>query len=451
MEKKKFFGTDGMRGTVGTFPITADFVLKFGWAVGQTLKEFTLNTPTILIGKDTRISGYMIESALEAGLSAAGCRVLLVGPMPTPAIAYLTQTLRADLGVVISASHNHFADNGIKLFSAHGLKISEEIELLIESFFEKPMTTLPAAALGKASRIDDAAGRYIEFCKSTIPHYTRFNGLNIIVDCANGATYKTAPHVFTELGANVITMHRTPNGININEQCGSNHPHALQEKVLKEKADLGIAFDGDGDRVIIVDHLGDILDGDDLLYIILKGTIASKHFSGGIVGTILTNSGFEHALQNMSVQFQRVPVGDQHVIEKLLETGWILGGEPSGHIIYLPVTTTADGIITALQVLLASKQLNMNVHDIKKTMKKIPQKSINLPYQKKKQRNNPLPIEKWTAHCHTQLNGQGRVVIRASGTEPLIRIMIEHIDLDILERMSTYITNYIQSELNNIT
>lgn len=446
MEHKKIFGTDGIRGTVGTPPITADFALKLGWAIGQMAKKSTPAEPVVLIGKDTRISGYMLESALEAGLSAAGCYVLLVGPMPTPGIAYLTQTLRADLGIVISASHNPFPDNGIKLFSSQGLKIGADAEALIESFLDQPVTTLPAATLGKAARVSDASGRYIEFCKSTLPHHSRLNPLKIVLDCANGATYKTAPFVFAELGATVITIHHTPNGLNINHQCGSNHPAEIQRAVLKEKADIGIALDGDGDRIVMVDHLGEILDGDELIYIIFLGLLEANRFTGGIVGTELTNIGLERAFHQLNVPFERVSVGDQHIIKRLMQNGWILGGEPSGHITYLPVTTTADGVITALQVLLTCIKMQKNLHDIKQGLKKTPQYSGSIRFNNTINATT-LPLPEWIDYFQKQLGIDGRIIIRLSGTEPVIRFMIEHDDINILQQMGKHISQYINEQI----
>lgn len=450
MQEKAFFGTDGIRGKVGETPITADFALKLGWAIGQALKENGHTTPSVLIGKDTRISGYMLESALEAGLSAAGCHVLLVGPIPTPGIAYLTQTQSADLGIVISASHNNFLDNGIKLFSGQGLKIGVKNELLIESFLEQPITTSNAATLGKASRIADASGRYIEFCKSTIPHYSSLNPLKIVVDCANGAAYKTAPLVFRELGADVIAINHTPNGLNINHHCGSMHPEAVRKTVLKEKADIGIALDGDGDRVIMVDHLGDILDGDDILAVILTGLLKTERFSGGLIGTDMTNIGLEQWLKKINIPFERASVGDQYVLERLLKNQWILGGEPSGHIIYLPVSTTADGTVAALQVLHTIIQSQTSLHELKKCFQKLPQCAGNIRYEKNNLDPKTLPTLHWTTHFQTMLGNDGRVIIRPSGTEPVIRFMLEHNDVILMEKISEEIKRYIEAEIRHI-
>lgn len=449
MEKKRqFFGTDGIRGRVGKFPITAYFVLKLGWAVGRVLIEKTDGAGTVLIGKDTRISGYMFESALEAGITSAGAHVALLGPMPTSAIAYLTQALRANVGIVISASHNHYDNNGIKFFSAEGYKLSEMWELAIEDYIEKPMQTVDTKSLGKAWRIDDAAGRYIEFCKSSLPHHTAFTGLNIIIDCANGATYHVAPSVFEELGANVTVIHAEPDGLNINENCGSNHPMIVQRKVLETKADIGIAFDGDGDRVIMVDHMGEILDGDELLYVIIKGLIKSGKFTGGVVGTHMSNMGLEVALQEMKIPFLRVPVGEQHVITALIDNNWLLGGEPSGHIIDRRVTTTDDGVIAALQVLQSMLTTGENLHELKKGFKKFPQKLVNVTYDHHEIDLNHKNIVKAIKEAETTLGNKGRVLLRKSGTEPVIRIMVEGEDAALVDTLSNELKTAVQSVLD---
>jgi phosphoglucosamine mutase len=423
----KYFGTDGIRGIVGELPITADFILKLGWAVGMMLQS--RKEAKALIGKDTRISGYMIESALEAGLSSAGINVNLIGPMPTPAIAYLTRTLRADIGIVISASHNPFEDNGIKFFTPEGWKISTDMEREIEAWLDKPIKTTNASMLGKAKRFDDAPGRYVEYCKSSLPHNTNLNNLKIVIDCANGATYNIAPHVFSELGSDIILINAAPNGLNINYDCGSTQPQELKRHVLQEHADLGIAFDGDGDRVIMVDHLGEILDGDDILYIIAKSLLSSKHLSGGVIGTYMSNLGLELALNELGIHFFRVSIGDQHIIEKLKEKKWLLGGEPSGHIIYLNLSPAADGIITALQVLLAMKfSNNMSLHDIKRGMTKFPQCIINIPHNNIKIDLNRTEIVECIESTKIILGKKSRVLVRFSGTQPLIRIMAEGMD-----------------------
>ncbi len=417
------FGTDGIRGRVGEYPMTVDFLLKVGWAVGAALT----NCPNkkVLIGKDTRISGYMIESALEAGLAAAGAEIFLLGPMPTSGIAYLTRTQRAQVGIVISASHNPYEDNGVKFFSADGYKTNAHFKQLIEKLLKSPMSTCDANHLGKARRVHDAAGRYIEYCKSAVPHQTSLENLKIVVDCSNGATYHIAPHVFTELGARVITTHAEPDGYNINLDCGSNHPEVLRKRVLEEKADIGIAFDGDGDRVIMVDHRGDILNGDELLYIISKGLIAAKRFTGGVVGTQMSNMGLEIALNNLGIYFVRVPVGDHNIISTLLDKNWYLGGESSGHIMYLPVSTTADGIITALQVLQAMHNCQQSLEDIRKGFTKFPQRIVNIKEPGKRISLDNDMITTAVQRAETLLGKRGRVVLRHSGTEHVIRLMVE--------------------------
>ncbi|HEX9803224.1 MAG TPA: phosphoglucosamine mutase, partial [Gammaproteobacteria bacterium] len=372
---RKYFGTDGIRGKVGEFPITPEFVLKLGWAAGRVLARG--KGGKVVIGKDTRISGYMFESALEAGLSAAGVDILLLGPMPTPAIAYLTRTLHADAGIVISASHNPFEDNGIKFFSADGTKLPDEVERAIEAELDKPMEMAPPAELGKARRVTDAAGRYIEFCKSTFPRNLNLEGLKMVVDCANGATYHVAPAVFRELGAEVLPLANNPDGLNINVDCGSTHPDRLREAVLAEGAHLGIAFDGDGDRVLMVDHQGELVDGDELLFIIASARRAREGLPG-VVGTLMTNLGMEHALKQAGIGFERARVGDRYVMEKLLQHGWTLGGEGSGHLICLDCTTTGDGIISAAQVLRAMVELGKSLHELKSGMSKYPQVLINV-------------------------------------------------------------------------
>lgn len=423
LPKQKIFGTDGIRGHVGTFPMTVDFVLKVGWALGALLSTTTNNK--VIIGKDTRISGYMIESALEAGLAAAGAEIYLLGPMPTSGVAFLTRTLRAQAGIMISASHNPYDDNGIKFFSAEGHKASRSFEKAIEHILNKPIETAPAHCLVKARRIHDVAGRYIEFCKSALPHSSSLKDLKIVIDCANGATYHIASHVFAELGAQVISINVSPNGSNINVNCGSNHPECVRERVLEEKADLGIAFDGDGDRVVMVDHTGEILAGDALLYIITKGLVASKRFIGGVVGTIMSNMGLELALNELGIHFVRVPVGDQNVLEFLIKKNWFLGGEPSGHIIYLPATTTADGIITALQVIHAVQTCQKGLHEFKNEVRLFPQKSINIADNGAHFSLTHKEVAKAIKDAELKLGKRGRVVLRHSGTEPIVRIMVE--------------------------
>jgi len=423
---RKYFGTDGIRGKVGVSPITAEFVLKLGWAAGRALAKE--GEGKVLIGKDTRISGYMFESALEAGLSAAGMDVHLLGPMPTPAIAYLTRTQRASAGIVISASHNPYTDNGIKFFSSQGTKLPDELELAIEAELEKPMVTVDSAKLGKAVRIKDAPGRYIEFCKSTIPTTISLNGLKLVVDCANGATYHIAPHVFRELEAEVIELSVEPDGFNINQNCGATDPKLLQKVVVEQKADLGIALDGDGDRVIMVDSKGDILDGDDLLYIIAKYYLSRNITLGGIAGTVMSNMGLELALQELGLSFSRSNVGDRHVIAELQKQGWLLGGEPSGHIVWLGATTTGDGIITALQVLAAMVSTQKSLHELKEKLHKFPHVIINVNIAPG---HDPLKSDvviNAIKKAEIELGKTGRILLRHSGTEPVLRIMVEGSD-----------------------
>ncbi|WP_380179862.1 phosphoglucosamine mutase [Kalamiella sp. sgz302252] len=423
MSNRKYFGTDGIRGKVGETPITPDFVLKLGWAAGKVLARN--GSRKIIIGKDTRISGYMLESALEAGLAAAGLTAAFTGPMPTPAIAYLTRTFRAEAGIVISASHNPFDDNGIKFFSIEGTKLPDDVEEAIEAEMEKPITCVESAELGRASRIVDAAGRYIEFCKGTFPSELSLNGLKIVVDCANGATYHIAPNVLRELGAEVITLGVNPDGMNINKECGATDVRQLQARVLAEKADIGLAYDGDGDRIMMVDHLGEKVDGDQILYIIAREGLRQGQLRGGVVGTLMSNMGLELALKQLGIPFARAKVGDRYVLEKLQEKGWRLGAENSGHVILLDKTTTGDGIVAGLQVLTAMVRNHMSLHDLCSGMKLLPQILVNVRFSGA---TNPLEDEKVkavTAEAEKELNGRGRVLLRKSGTEPLIRVMVE--------------------------
>ena len=423
---KKYFGTDGIRGKVGEHPITADFLLKLGWAAGQVFANGSHDF--VLVGKDTRISGYMFESALEAGLTAAGVDTRLLGPMPTPGIAYLTRTLRAQAGIVISASHNPYYDNGIKFFSVDGTKLHDDIEQEIEHFMDVPMTTVESSYLGKAKRVGDAAGRYIEFCKASVPTRLDFNGLRIIVDCAHGATYHIAPHVFSEIGAEVVAIGVEPNGLNINDECGATNPQKLAETVLAYRADLGIALDGDGDRLIMVDHKGEIVDGDELIYIIAKSKLEARELKGPVVGTLMTNLGMEHALEQLGIKLLRAKVGDRYVMELLLENKGVLGGESSGHIICLDKTTTGDGIISALQVIAEMQHTGKNLHELKSGMTKYPQVLLNIKTQSKTDLNNNEIIQKAVKDIEKKLGNSGRVLLRASGTEPLIRVMVEGLD-----------------------
>lgn len=420
---RKYFGTDGVRGKVGEMPITPDFVMKLGWAAGKVLAK--QGSKKVLIGKDTRISGYMLEAALEAGLSAAGLKPVLLGPMPTPAVAYLTRTFRAEAGVVISASHNPYYDNGIKFFSTSGTKLPDDIESAIEDAMDEEIQCVESAQLGKASRIDDAPGRYIEFCKSTFPSELSLDGLKIVVDCANGATYHIAPSVFRELGAEVITMGCSPDGLNINDKVGSTAPKALVERVLQEQADLGIAFDGDGDRLIMVDHTGYEVDGDELLYIIARDLQQQGTLVGGVVGTLMTNLGLEVALSKLDIPLLRAKVGDRYVMELLQEKGWRLGGENSGHIICLDQTTTGDGIVAALQVLKAASRADKTLFELRQDINKFPQVLINVRFAGEQDPLLSEKVQQAVRNVEASLGKTGRVLLRKSGTEPLIRVMVE--------------------------
>ncbi len=424
---KKYFGTDGVRGRVGDDFFTPEFVMKLGWAAGRVLAKNGMGK--VLIGKDTRISGYMFESALEAGLSAAGMDIRLLGPMPTPAIAYLTRTFHAEAGVVISASHNPYYDNGIKFFSSQGGKLSDELEYAIEAELEKPMKTVSSDRLGKARRIEDARGRYIEFCKSTVPTATSLTGLKVVVDCANGATYHVAPSVFHELGADVIELATEPDGLNINENCGSTHIKMLQDAVVAHGADLGIALDGDGDRVIMVDAEGEVIDGDEILYIIACSRQRTGEMKGAVVGTLMSNLGLEKALASRGVGFERVAVGDRYVMQRLQQQGWLLGGESSGHIICLDRTTTGDGIVAALQVLNEVVQSGKSLHELKSGMNKCPQHMINVKIQGRVEVASNKVISRAVQESEERLGSAGRVLLRPSGTEPLVRVMVEGEDL----------------------
>ncbi len=423
MTQRKYFGTDGIRGRVGASDITPEFILKLGWAVGRVLVNG--GRKRVLIGKDTRVSGYLLESALQAGLSAAGVDVALLGPMPTPAIAYLTRTLRATAGIVISASHNPYYDNGIKFFSADGFKLPDEVELLIEAALDKPLTVVPSAELGKAVRIDDAPGRYIEFCKATIPSLTRLTGLKIVVDCAHGATYYVAPHVFSELGAEVIAMGNAPNGFNINENVGSTSPEALQAKVLETGADVGIGLDGDGDRIILVDAKGRLVDGDQILYMIAKDRQERDALQGGVVGTLMSNYGLEKALDVHNIPFYRSKVGDRYVLEALNERGWRIGGESSGHVVCLDKTTTGDGTVAALQVLAIMVKQNQPLDALCEGITLLPQVLVNVSTDKAKVLANDTTVKQRVDALNQKLAGEGRVLLRPSGTEPVLRIMVE--------------------------
>lgn len=435
MSKRKYFGTDGIRGKVGEYPITPDFALKLGWAVGRVLAKEGIGN--VLIGKDTRISGYMLESALEAGFASAGVAAAFTGPMPTPAIAYLTRTFRADAGVVISASHNPFYDNGIKFFSTEGKKLPDDVEALIEAELEKPLVCVASDKLGRASRITDAAGRYIEFCKGSFDHELSLSGLKIVVDCANGATYHIAPNVLKELGAHVIKIGCNPNGMNINEKCGATDVDALIEKVLEEKADLGFALDGDGDRIILVDHNGHKVDGDQIIYIIAREALRKGQLQGGVVGTLMSNMGLEIGLKELGIPFVRAKVGDRYVLEKLIENDWRFGAENSGHVLLLDKTTTGDGIIAGLQVLSAMIRNKMSLADLSCGMKLFPQVLLNVHLSSSTDPLNHQQVKDVIQEVELALADKGRLLIRKSGTEPLIRVMVEGED-------KTLVTQYAQ-------
>ncbi|MFL0797626.1 MAG: phosphoglucosamine mutase [Cellvibrionaceae bacterium] len=443
---RKYFGTDGIRGEVGQFPITPEFVLKLGWAAGKILAEEAKpgEKRRILIGKDTRISGYMFESALQAGLIAAGIDVGLLGPMPTPAIAYLTRTFQAQAGIVISASHNPYQDNGIKFFSGKGTKLPDDIEKKIEAMLDQPMDTCPSDQLGKAFRIDSAGGRYIEYCKSTVPSGFSLRGLKVVLDCSQGATYHVAPDVMRELGADVIVTAAEPNGLNINKDCGSTHPKALRMKVLEHEADLGIAFDGDGDRVMMVDHTGEVVDGDELLFVIAAYRREYGIGCRGLVGTLMSNFGFELALKELDIDFIRAKVGDRYVIEAMKEKDWLLGGESSGHIICADVSTTGDGIVAALQVLLAVITSGRSLRELKQGMRKLPQTMINVRVADKSIIESDAIVEA-VAATEEKMAGRGRVLLRPSGTEPVIRVMVEGEDGALVSRLAGELANIVEN------
>lgn len=443
MAERKYFGTDGVRGKVGTFPITPDFALKLGWAAGKVLA--TQGSRQVLIGKDTRISGYMLESALEAGLAAAGLSASFIGPMPTPAVAYLTRTFRAEAGVVISASHNPYDDNGIKFFSAHGTKLPDEVEEAIEAMLEQPMDCVESADLGRASRIVDAAGRYIEFCKGTFPTHLSLEGYKVVVDCAHGATYHIAPNVMRELGADVIEIGTEPNGLNINEQCGATDIRALQAKVLEVNADIGLAYDGDGDRIMMVDHLGNKVDGDQILFIIAREALHAGRLKGGVVGTLMSNMRLELALKQLDIPFVRANVGDRYVLEKMQEYNWMLGGENSGHIIIADKNTTGDGIIASLAVLTAMVQHRLSLNQLAADVQLFPQVLINVRFSGG---NNPLESERVkaiAAEVEQRLVGKGRILLRKSGTEPLIRVMVECEDAVLAQQCAEQIAEAVKT------
>ncbi|MCL1077701.1 phosphoglucosamine mutase [Parashewanella spongiae] len=446
---RKYFGTDGVRGKVGEFPITPSFAMKLGWAAGTVLAS--TGTKEVLIGKDTRISGYMLESAMEAGFSAAGVNVALVGPMPTPAVAYLASTFRADAGVVISASHNPFYDNGIKFFGNSGIKLNDAQEQEIEELLEQAikfnaMGCVESDKLGKARRIDDAAGRYIEFCKGTFPKHLSLSNLKVVVDCANGAAYHIAPNVFSELGANVININDKPDGLNINEKCGATHLESLQKSVIENEADLGIAVDGDADRVMFVDHLGEVVDGDEILFILAQAAKKNNELDGGVVGTLMSNLGLELALKGMDIPFIRAKVGDRYVVAQLKETGWQLGGEGSGHILSLRHTSTGDGIVAALQVIKAVQESGVSLSELKKGMSKLPQVLINVKL--KADNADEIMASDVVAQAVRDAEGvlaeNGRVLLRKSGTEPLIRVMVESTDITMTQSQAEFIAKAVK-------
>ena len=445
---RKYFGTDGIRGTVGQSPITPDFVMKLGWAAGRVLARGSVSKPKVLIGKDTRVSGYMFESALEAGLSAAGVDIHLLGPMPTPGIAYLTRTFHAQAGIVISASHNPFDDNGIKFFSAAGQKLPDEIEAAIEAELDKPFETVTSRELGKAHRVTDAAGRYIEFCKSTLSSSVALSGLKIVVDCAHGATYHVAPAVFEELGAKVTTIGNRPDGFNINAGVGATAPEMLQKTVRDEGADLGIALDGDGDRLIMVDANGDTIDGDEITFIIARYRQQLGRLHGAVVGTQMSNLGLELALRTLGVELKRAKVGDRYIMEMLTANGWTVGGESSGHIICLDLTTTGDGIISALQVLEAMVHANQPLAVLKSGMTKFPQTLVNVRLTDRQDVLKLPSVKQALAEAEQRLNGRGRVLLRPSGTEPLIRVMAEGQDQGLVDEVVQRLADAVSEAVN---
>lgn len=440
---RHYFGTDGVRGRVGEFPMTPAFAMKLGWAAGKVLGAEGVKE--VLIGKDTRASGYMLESALEAGFSAAGVNIALVGPLPTPAVAYLTSTFRADAGVVISASHNPFYDNGIKIFGQGGFKLTDvqeqEIEAMLHIALEGGMECVESEALGKARRVDDAAGRYIEYCKAVLPSSLSLQGLKIVVDCANGAGYKVAPAVYRELGAEVISIHDQPNGVNINAECGATSMRNLCGAVLAHEADLGIALDGDADRLMMVDHTGTVVDGDELLFLLAKDA-KQAGYTGGVVGTQMSNLGLEQALNTLDIPFVRAKVGDRYVMEQLKATGWRLGGEGSGHLLSLDHASTGDAIIASLRVLTSLLNQSNTLFMAKQGMQKLPQVLVNVRF--KADEGDPLAsrdVQQALQEAELKLGNEGRVLLRKSGTEPLIRVMVEASDASLAEWCAQHIAN----------
>jgi phosphoglucosamine mutase len=444
---RKFFGTDGVRGRVGEWPITPDQVLRLGWAAGRVLAGDNGDHPRVVIGKDTRVSGYLLESALEAGLSAAGVDVLLLGPMPTPGIAYLTRSLRADAGVVISASHNPYEDNGIKLFGPDGSKLPDAVEAAIEDRMGDPVETADPASLGKASRVDDAAGRYIEFCKHTFPKDLTLEGLRLVVDCANGATYRVAPQVLRELGAEVIELAARPDGFNINADVGSLYPHAMGAEVVAQGAHAGMAFDGDGDRIVFADHRGGIVDGDGLLYLAALEMRKRGELEGGVVGTVMSNLGLEHALSSAGIPFRRAAVGDRYVFQQLQEEGWILGGEPSGHVMCLTRNTTGDGIVTALMVLAEMVRSGQSLAEAVAELPYLPQAQVSVRLKERRDIGEVPSVAEAIAAVENELGEEGRVVVRNSGTEPKVRIMVEGREAAHTQALADRIAGVVRAEV----
>ncbi len=441
--KRKYFGTDGVRGPVGQFPITPEFAMKLGWAVGKALAH---EGAKVILGKDTRLSGYMLESALQAGLCAAGMDVYLLGPLPTPGVAYLTRTLLADLGVMITASHNPHEDNGIKFFSKAGAKLSDDTEELVEKYLEQDVKVVKPEKIGKVRRVDDGPGRYIEFCKSSLPPFQKLSRLKVVLDCANGATYHIAPNVFMELGAEVITTHNQPNGTNINHECGSTHAESLSKAVLEHKADVGVAFDGDGDRVIMCDHNGDVINGDQILYLIaIDSASRGKLNDNGVVGTLMSNLALEQALDRKKIKFARAKVGDRYVMEMLQEKKWDLGGESSGHIIWLGSTTTGDGIVAALQVLALMQNTKKTLPELLKDLTLFPQLMINVALKKDLSKSSWEKVQEEVAKVEGKLKDKGRVLVRASGTEPLMRIMVEGESATEVKKYANQLAKFIEA------
>jgi len=442
MAERHYFGTDGVRGTVGEGFFTPDFVLRLGWAIGCVLRRE--GKGTVVVGKDTRVSGYMLESALESGLSAAGMDCLLLGPMPTPAVAYLTRTLHARAGIVISASHNAYPDNGIKVFSASGEKLSDALEAQIEQCLDRPLVMVPPTDIGRARRAVDAGGRYIEFCKRALPDHMDLKGCKVVVDAANGAAYQVAPAVFRELGATVTAIGVSPDGFNINRDCGSTSMAALQRKVLDEGADIGVALDGDADRLLMVDAAGQIVDGDEILGLLALARHDAGTLGGGVVGTLMSNFGLERALLEAGVAFERAKVGDRYVMEQLRARNWLLGGETSGHVINLDRNTTGDGLVTALQVLAVARDTGRSLGELKKFMSKYPQRLVNVPLDAGFDADGSELVRQAVQDALDQLDQRGRVLLRKSGTEPLVRVMVEGQDPGQVDALCEHIAGQVR-------